>query len=133
MYICIYIHTHTHTHTYKHARKHIKYLTRCARYRCHARTEGGSGGESEGDGGGWLCVSDITCSMHGVHPGSFTFSLVDAYIYHEYLKKIFAVDAVCVQRAVTLSRQWTQTASKAAERVKCVNHGIAIGHFCLSS
>ena len=77
-----------------------------------------SEGESEGDGGGWLCVSDITCSMHGVHPGSFTFSLVDAYIYHEYLKKIFAVDAVCVQRAVTLSRQWTQTASKAAERVK---------------
>ena len=63
-------------------------------------------------------MSDITCSMHGVHPGSFTFSLVDAYIYHEYLKKIFAVDAVCVQRAVTLSRQWTQTASKAAERVK---------------
>ena len=62
-------------------------------------------------------MSDITCSMHGVHPGSFTFSLVDAYIYHEYLKKIFAVDAVCVQRAVTLSRQWTQTASKAAERV----------------
>ena len=121
MYIYIYIHTHTHTHTYKHARKHKKYLTRCARYRCHARTEGGSGGESEGesegDGGGWLCVSDITCSMHGVHPGSFTFSLVDAYIYHEYLKKIFAVDAVCVQRAVTLSRQWTQTASKAAERV----------------
>ena len=118
MYICIYIytHTHTHTHTYKHARKHIKYLTRCARYRCHARTEGGSGGESEGDGGGWLCVSNITCSMLGVHPGSFTFSLVDAYIYHEYLKKIFAVDAVCVQRAVTLSRQWTQTASKAAER-----------------
>ena len=63
-------------------------------------------------------MSDITCSMHGVHPGSFTFSLVDAYIYHEYLKKIFAVDAACVQRAVTLSRQWTQTASKAAERVK---------------
>ena len=63
-------------------------------------------------------MSDITCSMHGVHPGSFTFSLVDANIYHEYLKKIFAVDAACVQRAVTLSRQWTQTASKAAERVK---------------
>ena len=65
-------------------------------------------------------MSDITCScsMHGVHPGSFTFSIVDAYIYHEYLKKIFAVDAACVQRAVTLSRQWTQTASIAAERVK---------------
>ena len=28
------------------------------------------------------------------------------------------MDAVCVQRAVTLSRQWTRTASKAAERVK---------------
>ena len=67
-------------------------------------------------------MSDITCSMHGVHPGSFTFSLVDAYIYHEYLKKIFAVDAVCVQRAVTLSRQWTQTASKAAERVNLIKH-----------
>ena len=66
-------------------------------------------------------MSDITCSMHGVHPGSFTFSLVDAYIYHEYLKKIIAVDAACVQRAVTLSRQWTQTASKAAERVKKFN------------
>ena len=118
----MYIYTHTHTHTYKHARKHKKYLTRCARYRCHARTEGGSGGESEGDGGGWLCVSDITCSMHGVHPGSFTFSLVDAYIYHEYLKKIFAVDAACVQRAVTLSQQWTQTASKAAERVKGITN-----------
>ena len=76
-------------------------------------------------------MSDITCSMHGVHPGSFTFSLVDAYIYHEYLKKIFAVDAVCVQRAVTLSRQWTQTASKAAERVNSNSHdhGLSWVHF----
>ena len=73
-----------------------------------------------GDGGGWLCASDITCSMHVVRPGSFMFSLVDAYIYHEYLKKIFAVDAISVQRAVTLSRQWTLLASKAAERVNTV-------------
>ena len=66
-----------------------------------------------------MVVGGCACPIsHGVRPGSFTFSLVDAYIYHEYLKQIFSVDAVCVQRAVTLSRQWTRTAFKAAERVK---------------
>ena len=46
-------------------------------------------------GGCARLISHVRCMVCAQEASRF--SLVDAYIYHEYLKKIFSVDAICVQ------------------------------------